>query len=307
MKELQDIAREYARHSSELRKTSFYGVSRHISLSLLSRYYAVTNQLLFANKNRVQFLSLHHLFPDEEKAFDLLLAALMREHTFITYSEAVERVVSGHIDRPYIAFSFDDGIKNCLRAVRIMNKYGAKACFFVCPHIIGKDDPSVVGKFCVQNLRIPPVELMSWADLEFIVGSGHEVGSHTMEHHNLTELPQEQGLMEISKSFEILCSRLGSIKHFAWPFGRFTDFNESAQRAVFESGYRSCASGERGCHTVSANGIHEELCIRRDHVIPSWPVHHVMFFLSRNYKTSSYATNQWPYDVQDGRFRKSSH
>lgn len=297
MKGHQNTICEYVNQSSDLRKTSFYSVFRHIALNSLSKFYAITNQLSFAKKNRIQFLVLHHLFPDEEKHFDLLLATLMREHIFITYSEAVEKVLKGHIDRPYIVLSFDDGIKNCIRAVEIMNKYGVKACLFVCPYIIGKDDPWTIKKFCAQNFHIPPVEFLSWADLEFIIRSGHEVGSHTLRHYNLAELTQEQGLMEISESFEILCSRLGPIKHFSWPFGRFSDFNESSRRAVFEVGYRSCASAERGCHTVSANSVPEKLCIRRDHVIPSWPIHHIMFFLSRNYKTSSYETNQWSYDV----------
>lgn len=299
MKGLQDITREYVNQSSNMRKISFYSVFRHIALNSLSKFYAFTNQLSFADKNRVQFLVLHHLFPDEEESFDLLLATLLREHTFITYSEAVEKVLKGHIDRPYIVLSFDDGIKNCLRALEIMNKYGAKACFFVCPYIIGKDDPLIIKKFCFQNLYMPPVEFLSWTDLEFIIRSGHEVGSHTLRHYNSVELTQEQGFMEIFKSFEILRSRLGSTKHFAWPFGGFSDFNESTRRAVFDVGYRSCASAERGCHTVRTNRAPEELCIRRDHVVPSWPIQHIMFFLSRNCRTSSYETNQWPYDMEN--------
>ena len=287
---------EYVMQSSNRQTMSLYGVVRYMGLSLLSEYYAITNQLSFANKNRVQFLCLHHLFPDEEEPFDLLLMTLMREHRFISYSEAVERIVKGPIDRPYIALSFDDGIKNCLRAVEIMNRYGAKACFFVCPKIVGIEDPLVTRKFCVENLHMPPGEFLSWADLEFMISNGHEVGSHTLSHYNSARLTQEQGFVEISESFEMLCSRLGPTKHFAWPFGRFADFNESARRAVFEVGYRSCASGERGCHTVFTSSAPEELCIRRDHVIPSWPIHHILFFLARNYKASSYETNRWPYD-----------
>lgn len=298
MEELQNMDREYVTRPSNMKKMSFYSVFRHIGLGLLAEYYTITNQLSFANRNRIQFLCLHHLFPVEEKPFDLLLTTLMREHKFISYSEAVERILKGPIDRPYIVLSFDDGIKNCLRAVEIMNRYGAKACFFVCPHIIGKDDPFIIKEFCVNNLHMPPGEFLSWADLEFIVRNGHEVGSHTLRHYNAADLTKNEGLVEISKSFDMLCLRLGSTKHFAWPFGRFSDFNESARRAVFEVGYRSCASGERGCHTVVTNSTPEKLCIRRDHVIPSWPIDHILFFLARNYKTSSYETNHWPYDIK---------
>ena len=52
----------------------------------------VIRQLL---KNRVQFLCMHRLFPDEEPAFRNLFWALSQEHAFVTHSEAVARIRAG--------------------------------------------------------------------------------------------------------------------------------------------------------------------------------------------------------------------
>ena len=70
-------------------------------------------------KNRVQFLFLHHLFNDEVASFRKLLKALSKEHTFISYSEAVNRIKTGNIDKPYICFSSDDGYKSNVSFVSI--------------------------------------------------------------------------------------------------------------------------------------------------------------------------------------------
>ena len=84
----------------------------------------------------------HTLPADEERGFrrqiELLLA---RGQRLVSYSEAVDRVLTGRIDAPYIAFSFDDGFESCRWAGVILREYGTPACFFVCPSIIGETDP----------------------------------------------------------------------------------------------------------------------------------------------------------------------
>jgi len=57
---------------------------------------------------------LHHLHSDEIVPFRMLLQIIMEDHYFINYSDAVEKIRSGHIDKPYIAISLDDGLKSSL-------------------------------------------------------------------------------------------------------------------------------------------------------------------------------------------------
>jgi hypothetical protein len=65
---------------------------------------------------RIQFLYLHHVFVDEKENLIRLIELLQSTHTFISYSEAVEKILNGTIDKSYIVFSLDDGLKNNLNA-----------------------------------------------------------------------------------------------------------------------------------------------------------------------------------------------
>jgi peptidoglycan/xylan/chitin deacetylase (PgdA/CDA1 family) len=286
--------RRYATQYQQVRSADLRSVLRHIALSTLDTSYRITGRMVSAlNIDRVQFLYLHHVFGDEEDSFRSLLRTLSLEHRFISYSEAVDRILAGDIDGPYIAISFDDGLKNCLRAAQIMNEFGATACFFVCPSMVGETDHQKIKEFCSQKLNKPPMEFLSWDDVETLLEEGHEVGSHTMTHPNLAQLSVQQMQSEIAESFELLTKRIGNIKHFSWPFGRFFHFSPAAARTVFDTGFKSCASAERGCH-VARSEKKVDLCIRRDHTIARWPVNHVLYFMARNSRRASMRSNQWP-------------
>jgi len=241
----------------------------------------------------VHFLYLHSLFPDEEQGFKSLLETLSGGHQLIDYNEALARIHRGEIDKPYIAFSFDDGLKNCMVAAKILSEFGVTACFFVCPAIVGEGSFSRVSQFCRDALQLPPVELFSWADLEVLLKGGHTVGSHTLSHRNLATISQDEVLDEIAGSREMLVRRLGSADHFAWSYGHFAHVTPAAVRAVFKAGYISCNSAERGCHVASALRP-EDLCVRREHIGGSWPLSHCLYFLARSAKSASPTSNGWP-------------
>jgi len=267
---------------------------RHVSLSVR----AAADQLWgrrdrWLRRNRVHFLYLHSLFPDEEKGFRSLLTELSREHRLIAYDEALARIRRGAIDMPYIAFSFDDGLKNCKAAAKILGEFGVRACFFVCPGIVGEGDFGLVSQFCRDALQLPPVELFGWADLEDLRKDGHTIGSHTLSHRNLATISRDELLEEIEGSREILVRRLGSAEHFAWSYGHFSDITPSAVQAVFKAGYLSCASAERGCH-VTGVCRPEDLCVRREHIGGAWPLNHCLYFLARSAKNASATSSNWP-------------
>jgi peptidoglycan/xylan/chitin deacetylase (PgdA/CDA1 family) len=287
--------KEYATRYEQLHSTDFRGVLRHITLSTLGTSYKVTGGMASAlSRNRVQFLYLHHVFEDEEDSFRRLLRTLSLGHRFVSYSEAVGRVLSGDIDGPYVAVSFDDGLKNCMRAARIMGEFGVRACFFLCPSIIGETDYHKVKKFCSQRLYIPPMEFLSWDDVEALLEAGHEVGSHTMTHPNLAQLSVQQMQSEIAESFEVLTKRIGDIEHFSWPYGRFFNFSPAAAKTVFDTGFKSCASAEKGCHVINSEKQETDLCVRRNHIIAGWPINHVLYFMARSSRTASIRYDQWP-------------
>lgn len=267
---------------------------RHVALSSLAGVYKLSGQTSFLNRNRIQFLYLHHIFEDEEAGFRSLLADLSRRHTLIGYSEAIEKLWSGEIDRPYVCFSFDDGLKNCLSAARILEEFGVSGCFFICPSMVEETDPQILKEFCIRRLTLPPTELLTWDDAETLLATGHEIGSHTMSHHVLSRIRPEQVCDEVAGSYEVLNRRLGGVKHFAWPEGLFSRITADAASTVFQAGFESCASAERGCHVEKPETDLSGLCIRRDYVAANWPLSHVSYFLTANSKLASSKCNLWP-------------
>ncbi len=148
---------------------------------------------------------------------------------------------------------------------------------------------------------MPPTEFLSWDDVETLLKEGHEIGSHTMTHPNLARLPVQEVQYEVGESFELLTERIGSIEHFSWPFGRFFHFSPVAARTVFDAGYKSCASAERGCHVTTSEKQVADLCLRRDHMVAGWPIDHAFYFMARNSRTASMRCDRWPPEWNVGR------
>lgn len=247
-------------------------------------------------KTRIQFLYIHHVFKDEEKKLDDLLMRLSYTHDFISYSEAINKILARSVDRPYIAFSSDDGLKTNLKAADIFMKYGIRACFFINPGITGETDYRVIKDFCESRIKMPPVEFLNWKDISLLLKMGHEIGSHTIDHINIAETPFEKTIEDCRKSFMILEKECGEAKHFAFPYGRFSFFNEEGRKAVFSSGYSSCASAERGCHINPLSDLSvDELCIRRDHILLDWDLRHILFFIAKNSRNADVKNNYFPY------------
>jgi len=98
------------------------------------------------------------------------------------------RLLSGTVDKPYIAWSSDDGFKNNAIAAEVLNNYGAKACFYINPETIGLSDKNKIKQFCDVKLKMPPIAFADWRDVELLLKQGHEIGSHTMAHDNVKVL-----------------------------------------------------------------------------------------------------------------------
>ena len=207
----------------------------------------------------------------------------------------MEKILKRKIDRPYISISSDDGFKNNIRTAEILNEYGAKGCFFINPAAIGMTSYEEIEKYCATQLWRPPVEFMNWDDINKLQRMGHEIGSHTMSHTNVSTSDEAFFIDDCHQSFDIIKKHCGEAKHFAYPFGNFNNFNEKGRKIVFDAGFISCSSGERGCH-IQHDGplLNEELCIRRDHIVVG-RLNHIIHFLVRNANTATVSNNLFPY------------
>lgn len=294
---MENLKENFLQNYSELRQIkpkTIRSLARNVLLNGYSTFNGFhVNQL---KKPRVQFIYLHHLFKDEEKKLLHLIENLQKHHEFISYKEAVSRILKNKIDKPYIAISVDDGFKNNLRIADILDSFDIKACFFINPSIINISDYAALKAYCSEKLHLPPVEFMSWGDIDHLLQNGHEIGSHTMEHINIANTPPDEILRDMNTTYEVLKLRCGKAEHFAFPFGRFFHFNETGRKACFDAGFTSCASAERGCHIPNASSIaKDKLCLRRDHVILDWDFRHIEYFLINNARNTSSLNNLFPY------------
>jgi peptidoglycan/xylan/chitin deacetylase (PgdA/CDA1 family) len=274
------------------------GIARRVVLSSLAGLQRLSGELERSlARPRVHFIALHSVAPTEENKFRLLLMQLARTHRFVRYSEAVDRVRRGDIDRPLLAFSLDDGFRSCLASLRILEECGACACVFVCSAAVDEKRLDRLSAFCRERLGVAPTQFLSWDDLATMLRAGHEVGSHTRTHANLAALGTAELEDEIAGSRAELEARLGPIHHFAWPFGRFFHVRRQVIDAMARAGYASSASTERGCHVVPAGRSPTILCLRRDFIDAAWPLPHCLYFLARSAAQASAGAHLWPAEL----------
>ena len=278
------------------KKYSASQAARKIALDAISFIDNLKSEADF-KKNRIQFLYIHHVFDDEVNKLRSLLDFLFKYHSFISYSEAVQKLLANKIDKPYICLSSDDGLKNNVRAAAIFKEYGISACFFICPGIINEKNPEKIKNFSAEKLHFPPVEFLTWDDVEKLCKDGHEIGSHTMSHINIAGTDPSVVTSELQQSFDIIKSRIGNPVHFAFPYGKYFHFTEKARKVVFDIGYQSCSSAERGCHVQQAQPpVKEHLLIRRDNTVLDWSLDHIKHFLRRNATNKRLQQNSFFYN-----------
>ena len=135
-----------------------------------------------------------------------------------------------------VVVTFDDGYKNFYEsAFPILCRYGFPATVFA---VTGK-----VGDTSRWDLESAE-ELMNWGELRDLQQSGTEIGSHTVTHPRLTQIPVDDAKREIENSRDALEQELGSaVSSFAYPYG---DWSDAVARLAQQARYRLACSTARG-------------------------------------------------------------
>ena len=147
-------------------------------------------------------------------------------YTSITTRMLVQAITMGRELPPHpILITFDDGhMDNYSNAFPIMQKYGFTGVLYIVGNYMGADG------------------FMDRDQILEMYDAGWEVGSHSMNHYDLTKLSPQDQRNEIVGSKEKLESMLGiDILTFAYPFGAK---NESVMDYVRFAGYMAAMGAE---------------------------------------------------------------
>lgn len=225
----------------------------------------------------VRIVHYHYVFDDERERFAEQLRFLAREFRPVSLSQAVEGLRLGQAVGDEVVVTFDDGFRNQLdNAAPLLAEQGFSACFFLVTDLLDANGDQARA-FCRDKLHLPlPVEPLGWDGASRLLELGHEIGSHTRSHPNLTSLGADALLEELASSREELSKRLGAVRHVSAPYGDRTRFSEAVADAARAAGYESCASAIRGVNR-SALDLYT---LHRQHLSASWPIRELGYFLA---------------------------
>jgi peptidoglycan/xylan/chitin deacetylase (PgdA/CDA1 family) len=159
--------------------------------------------------------------------------------------EFTERPESSNPSSPRIIFTFDDGYEdNYVHAAPLVREFGYTAIFYIpCDFI---ETGRMVRRDAQESGSLSHNSRMTWNQISDLIGTGMEIGSHTISHRSLTQISPEEAWDEISESKKRLEDKLGTkITSFCYPRGLY---DSSHVEMVRTAGYATActASPDRG-------------------------------------------------------------
>ena len=115
--------------------------------------------------------------------------------------------------RKAITFSYDDGVFQDKRLLKIFNEYGLKGTFNLNSNLFENRHPTIYNHICVTEKEASEIY------------RGHELAVHTLTHPVLTEIAKEEIIRQVEddkKNLERICGE--SVVGMAYPCGPYNDF-----------------------------------------------------------------------------------
>jgi peptidoglycan/xylan/chitin deacetylase (PgdA/CDA1 family) len=179
----------------------------------------------------------------------------------VAYSQSIPTVPNNasintvNNNKKVVILNFDDAFESqYANAKPILDKYGYKATYYVVCNYIGNS-----GR-------------LTWEDITALSNEGHDIGSHTMNHADLSKTSKKETEFEIGDSKQCLLDHGINTTSFAYPFNagsdeasvidvvaKYYDIARTARSAPEPIMYLHCdgfkdQSSQTDCRTYSGDG-----------------------------------------------------
>lgn len=148
-------------------------------------------------------------------------------YTTITFSE----LASGTLPKKPIILTFDDGYSDAYAAAYpALRQRGMKGVFFVVTGFVGKPG------------------YLTWENVQALSAAGMEIGSHTLNHLDLTKLSAAELQAQLKESKSILQEKRGEgkVMTLSYPAGKY---NDTVVAAAAAAGYDWAVTTKPGVAT----------------------------------------------------------
>lgn len=251
---------------------------RSMILSAIGSFKKPAPYVVILNGHMVNW---HHDNEADGERFAKQLAELHKYCDFVNFEDAVRMIVSQEkVDRSTVAFTFDDGWRDCYTQIAPqLEKYGVNAMFFINPNFADaadNNDVAYIENFTVNTTKSPGKHPMTWAQIMELLDRGFLFGAHTLDHYCINDNNIEELEHQIGDCRKVMEERLGvPCEYFAFPYGRLEHANPKSIDIACKY-YKYVFSQSDYRHFFSYGGK----VINRRHFEPFWPVSHVKFFLN---------------------------
>ena len=258
--------------------SSIRGILRSMFLNVMGTFKRPSPYVHILNGHMIDW---HHDNDNDGIRFKKLLEELHKYCDFVNIEDAVQMIVNKkQVQRPTIAFTFDDGWRDCYTQIAPqLDKFGINAMFFINPNFVDASDTNnekYIKNFTDNVTNSPGKRPMTWAQIKDLQKRGYLFGAHTLDHYcinddNINEL--EHQIVDCRKVIE---EKLGTeCDYFAFPYGRLEHANPKSIDIACKC-YKYVFSQSDHKHFFSFGGK----VINRRHFEPFWPIRHIYYFLS---------------------------
>ncbi len=199
-------------------------------------------------KDSLAILLLHRVTDEIEQDgltvnmpfFRTLCRHLQRNFRVVPLSEIYRIVNQGEpLPRRTLAITFDDCYRENIEVARILAEHALPACFFLTTALIEPQAP--------VDPKLRFMGEIPWAEVQELLRLGHEIGSHTVTHPDMSQISVDQARQELADSKKTLEAHLERpVRWFAYPFGGPHQFRPDGLALAYEAGYEGVVSGHDG-------------------------------------------------------------